>query len=981
MRKKLVHLHVLFYLLTVLFSYQVTHAQSATSTATSTSAEVKAVVIADVSVRNLQILETSDKAIKIKFDFVNKGVAVDGFSYGLELLSNGVVADFKSIGESASLAVGETKTVEVNYDFPAIPSGVYSLTLRASMASGMPLASKLVSNIEIPKQAIFGIKPESCVLRVSGEPASKTYTTNEGVDVLSSEKLIASCIVVNNLSRSVTLTPVLETFLRNRFGVKVDQKALVDNTVTVASGAQKMVSVQIAVPEKGQAYDTLVSFTDLGMRSNAVAFHYVVRGISATLQSISLDKTSYMPGEDAQVSIRWTSSADSFPDSRLGAGTALRMPSAVAHLTSNGTLCATDVGRVLSNPNEVIYLDIQSECSNPKLEVSIKNGAQILAKSEYQVEAPMVQATTTEINMTNIQLQIMVVALSLIFAFVAFCLLKRKKIPVAVVAFFIVAGSLGALSAEAATVSWTDKGNVQHQATVDMTKDTYDQGEAVEMDVNFDSQYQWCTNGAKRPVYFGYTVRDGEGHLVASSEPSQVSGRVTAYNPGASGPLANGTYYVKTVFGASIMTPDQFTQGTCEIQEMDQTCLMNNQGNYYFDEQDCMVTRTESCQIPTHWALTDQGSYGTIDLSFNVTGSGPTNTEYAPIGVFDNADCNVINGWALDGDAQDVPTDIHIYKNGPAGSGTIIGAWSANQPRPDVNSALNVRGDHGWSFATPDSLKTGQDIPLYVYVLGKDDNGNNNGNNALLNNSPKTLNCAPPVNPPQLCTDSAAINYNGSLPCSYPPAGSTCPDPTANNFGAVGQCTYSLCTDASALNYNGNLPCLYNPIVEPPVVTGGGGNNGGGGNGGPSCPSNQLLVGGACVTPGFTLSATPGTVKVKSVAGYAGATEETINLFVNPFYFSAPVSLEVSAVPGELQPEFSFNGNNFTSSLSIPFTLNSGGLEYIPVRVRFGQKLSETGVYSITFRATGVDSRVGTLTQTATVNLDSRPLYPGFIEF
>src|ERR1035437_398029 len=64
--------------------------------------------------------------------------------------------------------------------------------------------------------------------------------------------------------------------------------------------------------------------------------------------------------------------------------------------------------------------------------------------------------------------------------------------------------------------------------------------------------------------------------------------------------------------------------------------------------------------------------------------------------------------------------------------------------------------------------------------------------------------------PPQLCKDTSATNYNGALPCTYP---QLCQDPSANNYHGALPCTYppQLCKDTSASNYNGALPCTYPP--------------------------------------------------------------------------------------------------------------------------------------------------------------------------
>ncbi|HEY0907786.1 MAG TPA: hypothetical protein VGE35_00375 [Candidatus Paceibacterota bacterium] len=188
-------------------------------------------------------------------------------------------------------------------------------------------------------------------------------------------------------------------------------------------------------------------------------------------------------------------------------------------------------------------------------------------------------------------------------------------------------------------------------------------------------------------------------------------------------------------------------------------------------------------------------------------------------------------------------------------------------------------------------------------------------------------------------------------------------------------------------------PACAPTVFNPGIPGGGTGGTGGGGSMLPTCTGGKILSGSTCVcpsstvdagsfcaTPSFTLTANPSTVKVRSIAGYSGVTEEAINLSVNPSFFTAPVTIEVVSVSAGLQPEFSFNNGAFGSSLMSPFTLNSGGLQYLPVKIRFAGKLSSSENYSITFRATGVDSRVGAIVQTATVNLDSKPLFPGYIE-
>lgn len=66
------------------------------------------------------------------------------------------------------------------------------------------------------------------------------------------------------------------------------------------------------------------------------------------------------------------------------------------------------------------------------------------------------------------------------------------------------------------------------------------------------------------------------------------------------------------------------------------------------------------------------------------------------------------------------------------------------------------------------------------------------------------------------CTDPAASNNGGPLPCTYPPT--TCTNPAATNNGGPLPCTFppTTCTDPAANNNGGPLPCIY-PSPEPLV--------------------------------------------------------------------------------------------------------------------------------------------------------------------
>jgi hypothetical protein len=120
-----------------------------------------------------------------------------------------------------------------------------------------------------------------------------------------------------------------------------------------------------------------------------------------------------------------------------------------------------------------------------------------------------------------------------------------------------------------------------------------------------------------------------------------------------------------------------------------------------------------------------------------------------PVGYQDgvaNSICKT-TGWALDQDIPSTSIAVHIYANGPAGTGTLLGGYVTDQTRPDVNNAMNVTGNHGFNInfnphnSNEAILFDNQPHQLYVYAI---DGQDNIYSNMLLSSSPKTIICQPP---------------------------------------------------------------------------------------------------------------------------------------------------------------------------------------------------------------------------------------------
>jgi hypothetical protein len=102
-------------------------------------------------------------------------------------------------------------------------------------------------------------------------------------------------------------------------------------------------------------------------------------------------------------------------------------------------------------------------------------------------------------------------------------------------------------------------------------------------------------------------------------------------------------------------------------------------------------------------------------------------------GSHDVADCQIIAGWAWDQNQPNSPINVDIYDGT-----TLIATVTASIFRQDLLNAGIGNGVHGFSFATPASLKNGQPHSVRVKF---------SGTNTDVFNTPKTINCggAPPA--------------------------------------------------------------------------------------------------------------------------------------------------------------------------------------------------------------------------------------------
>ncbi len=107
-------------------------------------------------------------------------------------------------------------------------------------------------------------------------------------------------------------------------------------------------------------------------------------------------------------------------------------------------------------------------------------------------------------------------------------------------------------------------------------------------------------------------------------------------------------------------------------------------------------------------------------------------------GFFNRANCTKIEGWAWDKNQPNSAVSVDIYAGG-----TKIVTLSADRFLQDLVKAGKGNGYHGFSYATPSSLKNGTTYSIEARIAGTSTN---------LGSSPRSITCAP-----QLFTDGQLL--------------------------------------------------------------------------------------------------------------------------------------------------------------------------------------------------------------------------------
>ncbi len=112
-----------------------------------------------------------------------------------------------------------------------------------------------------------------------------------------------------------------------------------------------------------------------------------------------------------------------------------------------------------------------------------------------------------------------------------------------------------------------------------------------------------------------------------------------------------------------------------------------------------------------------------------------------------------VTGWTYDAGTPAASIPVHVYVTSPDGT-TAARAFTADSPRPDVNSVMGVTGNHGYSVTMPISQRGSYKVCAYGLAVS----GLSEGNSLL---GCKTLD-AFPADPPVGFVETVAVAVNGT---------------------------------------------------------------------------------------------------------------------------------------------------------------------------------------------------------------------------
>jgi hypothetical protein len=376
----------------------------------------KVIVLADVNIYNIKIISQEINNIKISFDIKNNQKAQAGLKYGVKLVketANGqTLSDEYVYPEIFDISENTTLKKEITYTAPNSLAGDYKFLLTIQNESGSVLSLGSAGDVKLVSTGVgIEIIPESCSLSVALEKGNPKYILSQGVDIDPKENLNLVCTFVNNGKNSISVIPTYETHFRSMGGDIVKQQGGDITPITLSAQEKKEITLTLPKALDPQSYDIKVSLKSGSVNSNSIIVHYVLHGVSATINNFSLDKDYYKKGDIAKLSFLLSPSADRFPGSRLKASSIPSVVLTVSVVNDNKKDCINPINQTLTQSGFIeLPFSIITDCKNPQASIQLKDtDGKTLDQKNFAFESRTI-STSQNIRTILIVLGILIVA-------------------------------------------------------------------------------------------------------------------------------------------------------------------------------------------------------------------------------------------------------------------------------------------------------------------------------------------------------------------------------------------------------------------------------------------------------------------------------------------------------------------------------------------------------------------------------------------
>ena len=272
------------------------------------------VTLAQVNIQDVKIISQKENTLEISFNLNNRDGAQSGVRYGVKLIES-VGGRLKTVEEYVypevlSLAENTTTEKTISYTPSFSIKGEYEVVVSARNYSGLLLGAFNLGKVVFTEQPkTIEIISETCSTSIERANKSAVDKNTQTILVSAGDKISLSCIVKNNLSEQVSVTPRYETYIKTLYGEKITGLPESKDVISLRPLEERNFVFAIPRSELPQSYLTMVSVGNEKIQSNSIQMSYTVSGLSATIQNVSLDKNSYKANETAKIAFFWTSSA------------------------------------------------------------------------------------------------------------------------------------------------------------------------------------------------------------------------------------------------------------------------------------------------------------------------------------------------------------------------------------------------------------------------------------------------------------------------------------------------------------------------------------------------------------------------------------------------------------------------------------------------------------------------------------------------